>query len=125
MSNPEIVEEIVNEGPLAALLNIVNSNDNLIKLDLPELPTGSTSIFRPLFPQQDRGTCKKRSIQEFLEDYNTTVVPTNNSDNDDNDSGDYEENQLPQETHEALYGLGFPVDKLYRKVLKLHQVSHT
>jgi SNF2 family DNA or RNA helicase len=126
MSTSENVSAAATTYASNIFCNILVNQDSLLDLDLPGSSGSSrTSFFKKLFPQ-DQVNCRKRNLQEFLEDWEKDtdheIVPDEENDEGNAElSGDLDERS--PEIMEALYALQFPIDKLFRKVLKYHQIE--
>lgn len=130
MTDTEHHGEAAKDYATSIFSNILDNEDTLLKLDLPN-SSGSprSSLFKDLFPQVP-ATSRKRKLQEFLQDYNQpldhAIVLNNDHQDDQSEEEDDEEDEVverSQEVMEALYSLDFPIDKLFRKTLKYHQIE--
>lgn len=79
--------------------------------------SSQSDLLKPLF-SRDLSLSKKRNLQQFLNDY--YQKPNDHSDTHPIEDSDEEE---APENAEALSKLRFPIDPLFQKELKSHQVS--
>lgn len=117
----ELNSEADPQCPKDILDNLINSN-NCIDLTGDEQPTGS-KLFEPLFSKPDLDRKKKRKLEDFLKEFHTSskkecieIVSS-----EDEEEEDPTMSRDP-EVIKALCELDFPLDKLFKKILKTHQV---
>lgn len=121
----ELNSEADPQCPKDILDNLINSN-NCIDLTGDEQPTGS-KLFEPLFSKPDLDRKKKRKLEDFLKEFHTSsekecIEIVSSEDEEEEEEEDPIMSRDP-EVIKALCELDFPLDKLFKKVLKTHQIE--
>lgn len=112
------------------ILNSIIHSNNCIDLTGDEQPCGSSRLLEPLFSKPDLAHKRKRKLGDFLREFDNSSVKecieiVSSADEEEEEQEEVEEDPIMSrdpEVIKALCELDFSLDKLFKKVLKIHQV---